>query len=325
VATLSLLGVPGPIHDYLSLWVSAVGLLAWSVPLGWAAQAVARRGAWTRLAAAALAAALLARTAVVSARQVREEPPAPMASLTQVLVLTGAVEPWARAGAQRPLVRIVSHDAWKPAAGVVLELVKRGVAVRVEREWAFLFGAPLAESGEETAELLFGDARLEAALSGRPDVELLASDGGACVYALDQPGWLSSRTLPDPLSLVAWSALRGEPGLLVDGVAPPEGASWEDSGCVAFRSARSWVTLALPPGPIGGLAALADNDDAYCVEASADGQRWEAVGELGPRDYPGVRLRVLFAPALDGARYVRLSARGGDGLYALCEVRAIGG
>jgi len=56
----------------------------------------------------------------------------------------------------KPLVRI-GQDVWGLAAGALLELDRAGVPFAVERSWMPMFPASFGESGEEDAELVFGN------------------------------------------------------------------------------------------------------------------------------------------------------------------------
>lgn len=148
VAWWSLTRVRGPIGEYLAFWLSAVAVLNWSVILGgmWTA--------WPSLPAAAarlprlvraVGVAVIALVAIEGARHIaRVGAVAAAAAGTagQVPAMTDAVETYLRSRRHaRPRINVAGL-AWPQAAGVVLELHKRGVPVSVEGDVAFVFSAP---------------------------------------------------------------------------------------------------------------------------------------------------------------------------------------
>jgi len=70
---------------------------------------------------------------------------------------------------------------------------------------------------------------------------------------------------------------------------------------------------------VGCAAIVADGDDRYTLALSHDGQSFTPLWSAAARPEPGMQPRV--GRDLDGAgRYLRLSASGGDGSYAVAEL-----
>lgn len=103
-----------------------------------------------------------------------------------------------------------------------------------------------------------------------------------------------------------------------DGVVQFDGAPWDAPGAVRLP-AGGYVQWDLGRvEPIRGAAIQADNNDEYVLSVSEAGVAWLEVWKAGPVDKPGLQTRDTMA--LDTrARYVRLSARGGDGFYSVTE------
>jgi hypothetical protein len=92
----------------------------------------------------------------------------------------------------RGLVRIhvVSTDAWPDAAGVALQLERRGAEIEVDPDWVFLFGdafAPTADGrriGTPTPlELWFAREHERPALTDQPQLIEIGAIGGVAVFA----------------------------------------------------------------------------------------------------------------------------------------------
>ena len=76
----------------------------------------------------------------------------------------------------------IGQGAWQIAAGVVLELYKRGEAVTVTDAWVPLFGPPMAPTGSETIDVVVADEGRHAELQRDSRFELVASERGAYLY-----------------------------------------------------------------------------------------------------------------------------------------------
>ncbi len=108
---------------------------------------------------------------------------------------------------------------------------------------------------------------------------------------------------------------------MADGVASEDGDVW-DSPRAALLSASGAVEWDLgSPRPIAVMRIQADNNDRYLVAGSVDGTSWYPVWVAGPVELPGVQTRT--SPQLQTqARYLRLTAEGGDKMYSVGELEA---
>jgi hypothetical protein len=108
---------------------------------------------------------------------------------------------------------------------------------------------------------------------------------------------------------------------MADGVASEDGDVW-DSPRAALLAATGVIEWDLgSPRPIAVLRIQADNNDRYLVTGSLDGASWFPVWVAGPVELPGVQTRT--SPVLSTqARYLRLTAEGGDKMYSVGELEA---
>ena len=134
----------------------------------------------------------------------------------------------------------------------------------------------------------------------------------------------TSASRAEPESLIAGKApLRSEGvknvGRLTDGVYSNEGDEWLTDVTARFLSARAFVEYDLGgERPLRCALAQADNNDVYNLSGSLDGQTWQPLWRVGADAAAGMRLRHQKLDAT--ARYVRLSATGGDALYSVSEI-----
>lgn len=111
----------------------------------------------------------------------------------------------------------------------------------------------------------------------------------------------------------------GEPQRMTDGVASPEGDEWKSTrtSVIAANGFAVWDLGEVKPVRAGMLQG--DNNDDYLLEGSPDGKEWTPLWRVHTVGEPGLRLRMI--RTLDvSARYVRLTARGGDGSYSVSEL-----
>jgi hypothetical protein len=129
---------------------------------------------------------------------------------------------------------------------------------------------------------------------------------------------------PEPQSLIAGalpSRSQGvkNPNRLTDGLYSNEGDEWLTDVTSRFLSARSFVEYDLGSArTIKCALTQADNNDVYVLSGSQDGEKWQSLWRVGAEPNPGMRLRNQKLEA--SARYVRLSATGGDALYSVGEI-----
>jgi hypothetical protein len=106
---------------------------------------------------------------------------------------------------------------------------------------------------------------------------------------------------------------------LTDGVAAVEGDFWLTTLVTRIGSARAQVTYDLGADkPIGCAFVQGDNNDTYRLLGSEDGQTFAPLWSAGPA--PGAGMRIRQAKLAGSARFVRLMAQGGDGLYTVTEL-----
>lgn len=108
---------------------------------------------------------------------------------------------------------------------------------------------------------------------------------------------------------------------LTDGTAAPDGGYWKTEGTAVFERPEGFVEYDL--GSVRRIRAAwvqGDNNDSYQIAGSSDGVAYTTLWTAGPVNRPGLQGRartLLDAPA----RYVRVTASGGDGNYSLTEVQ----
>ena len=323
VATIwSVLKIREEILSYLVLWTSAVGFAGWAA-LAAAALGDGEEGAFEgkrsgqiRLAGIALAVLLSGLATASNARRVRAEIPIPVAPNGPVRQVTAGVRDWlAKNRIQKPLLAIGTHDTWVPAAGVFLNLHKAGIPFAVEEEWWPMFGRSFRPNGKEGPRLVLGDSSLDAAYASRPDYEFITRSGGTCVYAQKDPEWLERHLRRAPGRVLGAKGTHGELSVVVDGRVPEEGSVWDGPGSLVLDSIDSFVTVAVPEGPVVAVVISADNNDTYVVSVSRDGATFEEIGVLSTVPRIGMRERALFSTKLRGARALRVAARWGDGAF----------
>jgi hypothetical protein len=106
---------------------------------------------------------------------------------------------------------------------------------------------------------------------------------------------------------------------LVDGKAAQEGDFWDTAITARFDSPDSHVTWDLGQAkPIRCALVQGDNNDSYLLSGSVDGKEWKPLWEGASTTGAGMRMRL--GQFEGNARYVRLTASGGDRLYSAGEV-----
>jgi hypothetical protein len=74
----------------------------------------------------------------------------------------------------RPLIRL-DQDAWGIAAGVILDLQKRGIPVAVENDWLVMFTPQFASRGNEPVEITIAGRALHVQLQAKTDGEIISA------------------------------------------------------------------------------------------------------------------------------------------------------
>jgi hypothetical protein len=108
---------------------------------------------------------------------------------------------------------------------------------------------------------------------------------------------------------------------LTDGVRAAEGDDWSSDAAAKLESERAFVEYDL--GAVTTISAAylqGDNNDEYLLSVSTDGQSFKPLWTAPAVSEQGLRQRSASALSASG-RYVRLSARGGDGSFAVAELQ----
>jgi hypothetical protein len=137
-------------------------------------------------------------------------------------------------------------------------------------------------------------------------------------------GAVSSAALAEPQSLIVGKQPTHSEGVrnaerLTDGIYSNEGDEWLTDVTSRFSSAQSFVEYSLADEmPIRCALVQADNNDVYFLSGSPDRVHWQPLWRVDAEGGPGMRVRSQRLEA--SARYVRLSATGGDALYSVGEI-----
>jgi hypothetical protein len=106
---------------------------------------------------------------------------------------------------------------------------------------------------------------------------------------------------------------------LADGFAPEEGAFWLTDVTSRLGSPAAQVTWDLGKAESIRCAQLqGDNNDMYFVSGSLDGINFFPIWTAGPADGAGMRYR--HGKIVANARWIRTTASGGDGMYAIGDM-----
>ncbi len=140
----------------------------------------------------------------------------------------------------------------------------------------------------------------------------------ALTLAVDDGG---SATRPSLLKGARVQRADGAPtaAKLNDGIASTDGDVWDSprAAILAANGAIEWDLGQVEP--IAALRIQADNNDLYLISGSLDGSTWFPIWSAANVELPGVQTRT--SPALQAqARYLRLTASGGDSMYSITEL-----
>ncbi len=107
--------------------------------------------------------------------------------------------------------------------------------------------------------------------------------------------------------------------LLADGEASTDGDTWNNPRAAIFEKGGVAEWDLGRQETIATLRLQADNNDLYEIFGSVDGVQWFRIWAAGKVDLPGVQTRTS-SPMNFTARYLRLTASGGDEKYSLTEL-----
>ena len=192
VALWSITRIEDDIYDHLVFWVAGIGALEVALiadaVIGLASP---RTGMPTPRHAAAACLLLWLVAAAIGFQQLRVVVSRSfrpgIEQLSSRRLADFLLQEFERKGIGRPLVKI-DQPVWGIAAGVLLQLQKRGIAFGVEEGWWFMFGAPTRPSGQETSTLIFAAPEMRLRLREDADHELLGERDRVSIFLVrDQP------------------------------------------------------------------------------------------------------------------------------------------
>ena len=106
-----------------------------------------------------------------------------------------------------------------------------------------------------------------------------------------------------------------------DGLLAIEGDFWDTGITARFTDPKGQITWDLGgPKAVEAVLVQGDNNDDYILSGSNDGQTFQTLWQSGPVNGAGMRLRQTTSNLTGNARYLRLTAAGGDGSYSVGEL-----
>jgi hypothetical protein len=130
-------------------------------------------------------------------------------------------------------------------------------------------------------------------------------------------------TVPNLLTGLAPSRAAGinHPERLADGVRATSGDNWDTGVTSTFSDPTAVLEFNLGDlKPIRAIYLQGDNNDEYIFSASTDGKEYKEIWIAPPENSPGMQGRSTTSVDTS-ARYIRITARGGDRLYSIGEVQ----
>lgn len=136
-----------------------------------------------------------------------------------------------------------------------------------------------------------------------------------------------------PENVTGSGSYNNSTDLLVDGVIPDEGTAWNADTNVYWNGTEPNFTFDLGGSyTVTDIQTQVDNNDDYLIESSQDGTNWNDLYTIDRNDgnvasSPGGMDTftwddINFNPV--DARYLRMSATGGDNSYAISEFQVKG-
>ncbi|MCC6522551.1 MAG: discoidin domain-containing protein, partial [Polyangiaceae bacterium] len=111
---------------------------------------------------------------------------------------------------------------------------------------------------------------------------------------------------------------------LTDGRAVPDGDGWDTDRTARLLDAHASVTWDLgEPMPVVAVWLQGDNNDRYTLSGSLDGVAYEPIFAAGTVQGGGQRARLGRGLRVE-ARFLRLTATGGDGAFGVAELAVFG-
>lgn len=111
------------------------------------------------------------------------------------------------------------------------------------------------------------------------------------------------------------------PERLNDGVRSANGSNWDTDTTATFATPSGVIEYDLgSPKRIGAAFVQGDNNDDYVFSGSLDGKEFVQFWVAGPQSNVGMQGRSTGSLGTE-ARYVRITARGGDNFYSIGEVQ----
>ena len=168
------------VYDHVVFWIAAIGALNLGLLAAETAQLVvsAEASGPARRHVATIAMAAFALAATVGGRELQGEVEAshtPGAESRAAAAVADALATQIPArGLARPLVRF-DQDAWGMAAGVVLDLQKRGMPVSIEDDWLAMYPVAFKVTGDEAAEIALLGAAEHLRRTARPATVIATS------------------------------------------------------------------------------------------------------------------------------------------------------
>ncbi len=293
--------------------VAYAALAAWLLPGALERSRRHVRGTLALLALVTFAFALRAQARRAVAFRLRDDDAEQLAHEVERYVVREHVD--------RPVVHIVTGQAWPTAVAVVLDLVKHDVPIFVDPRWLFMMGRELAPTESGHPPLLLGGRSFCELGKTRPDLHLIAVVGECCPM-LGDVDYLSAHRFPGPVILVGATGVRGDPARAVDGVIPVEGTQWDWPQSVVLIDKASAIEVAVPAGVAGldGLFLSADGSDTYAVDCVDEAGNARVLGRVLAGVPIGMGTGLLFSDEIASCRTVRVRAEQGDGFYSVGEI-----
>lgn len=108
-----------------------------------------------------------------------------------------------------------------------------------------------------------------------------------------------------------------------DGWLVVESTAWDTPEAVLLAGPAAWLQVDLGESTsIAAVLVQADANDAYVVEGSPDGRRWDTLWTAPSVHKSGLATRFARLDDSGRVRFLRVRGNGGDGAYAVAELQA---